>query len=50
MILLIVFLAAMLYSIVYQMDPALITTLVALVVIIFIVGIFYVNHMWYATE
>lgn len=50
MILLIVFLAAMTYSIIYQMDPAIIITLLALVVIIFIVGTFYINHMWYATE
>lgn len=49
-ILFIVFLAALFYSIVHQMDPALITTLIVIVVIIFIAGIFSTQHVWYATE
>lgn len=49
-ILFIVFLSALSYSIVYQMDPALIVTLIAVVVIISIVGIFYTHNIWYRTE
>lgn len=50
MTLIIIFLAGMIYSIVYQMDPALITIMIALFIVTLIVGIFFTNHIWYEAD
>ncbi len=49
-ILLIVFLAGTIYSITYQLDPAIITIMIAMLILTLIGGAFSMSHIWYDTE
>ncbi len=49
-ILLLVFLAGMMYSITHQLDPAIITIMITMVILTLIGGVFSMSHIWHDTE